>query len=124
MVVLMEGVHVELPAEVGKDPLGAEVVVVLETEAGQSLLDAAQHLINIEGQVRVGHDKDHAVLLLHVQRTQAERVAIDAVKTFLAEGHANQFALQVIGPAVVGTGEQTAFLRLAMVALVQRCAAV
>ena len=33
MVVLMEGIHVEFPAEIGEDLLGAEVVVVLEAKA-------------------------------------------------------------------------------------------
>ena len=73
MVVLVEGIHVQLPAEVGIYPLVTQVVVILETETRQEFADAAEYLIDVKAQFRVGHDENHAVLLFHLQGPEAQR---------------------------------------------------
>ena len=105
VIVLVKGVHVQLPAEVGEHLLRAQVIVVFETETRQSLSYSTHHLVDIKALVGIGHDKNHAVFFLDLQRFQAQGAAVDAVEALLAERYTHQAALKVIGPTVIGAGE-------------------
>ena len=105
MIVLVESVHVQLPAEAGVHLFRAQVVVVIETKTRHSLVYTAHHFINIKAFFRIGHDEYHAVFLFHLQRLQAQGGAVDGVKALLTKGHAHQFTFQIVGPAVIGAGK-------------------
>ena len=107
VVVLAEGVHGQLPVDVGVDRLRCAVAVARQIPVRHVVFEAAQHGVHVDLAAGRGLHPQHAVAFRSRQFDEAEARLVDLAEALLAV-HGDQVAGAGVGPSVERAAEAVA----------------